>query len=166
MGPILTIISFQLRHLPTARVSRSSRLSNSFLASRSTPFMTLPWQRLLGEFSRVLASVPASIGFMWCIWHMYAYVPCSMPCTARSVPDRIDYFVASLWVSITITKLIAFADFSQGTPHCASMSFFDDRFIDALETLLPALIHFSPLTCTTRHLLASNSTYRQHFRSV
>lgn len=93
------------RHLPTARVSRSSRLSNSFLASRSTPFMTLPWQMLLFEFSRLLAIVPASIGFMWCIWHLYTHVPCLTPYTARSVPDRIDYLVASLWVSFTDLKV-------------------------------------------------------------
>ncbi|EKM77255.1 hypothetical protein AGABI1DRAFT_130671 [Agaricus bisporus var. burnettii JB137-S8] len=95
------------RHLPTARVSRSSGLSNSFSASRSTSFAALPWQTLLFEFSRLLAIVPASLGFIWCIWHMYAYVPCSMPCTARSVPDRIDYFVASLWALLTAHQCLS-----------------------------------------------------------
>lgn len=61
----------------------------------------LPWQWLLFEFSRLLAIVPASLGFIWCLWHTYVYEPdldLEGPVLRRPPPDRIDYIIASLWV--------------------------------------------------------------------
>ncbi|KAJ3577024.1 hypothetical protein NP233_g34 [Leucocoprinus birnbaumii] len=98
------------RHLPTARVPRgSSRLSRSFSFAQSNSFTTLPWQWLLFEFSRLLAIVPASFGFIWCLWNIYTYQPelnrCSGP--GRPVPDRIDYIVASLWALLTAHQCLS-----------------------------------------------------------
>lgn len=92
----------QSRHLPTARFPKaSSRLSTSFSWSESNLIITLSWQGLLFEFLRLLAIVPASLGFIWCLWNVYAFSPYLSRCPSsdRPSPDRIDYIMASLWVS-------------------------------------------------------------------
>lgn len=155
----------QSRHLPTARLSRASRLSNSFSFSQSTSLTTLPWQWLLFEFSRLLAIVPASLGFVWCLWHIYAHVPNSDPYVVgvrRPIPDRIDYFIASLWVSSSAPSHIIILIPFQGTSHCPPMSFTNNRFVDALETLLRTAIYPRPFTRTTGYLLARNTPHSQH----
>ncbi|KAF9448147.1 hypothetical protein P691DRAFT_670053 [Macrolepiota fuliginosa MF-IS2] len=99
------------RHLPTARVFRaSSRLANSLSFSQPSSFTVLPWQWLLFEFSRLLAIVPASLGFIWCLWQIYAYVPELGPRVAgpgRPPPDRIDYMIASFWALLTAHQCLS-----------------------------------------------------------
>ncbi|KAF5348243.1 hypothetical protein D9756_010502 [Leucocoprinus leucothites] len=98
------------RHLPTARVPRtSSRLSTSFSFSQANSFTALPWPWLLFEFSRLLAVVPASLGFIWCLWNIYAYQPKVDRCAGlgRPPPDRIDYIVASLWALLTAHQCLS-----------------------------------------------------------
>lgn len=101
------------RHwLPTARFPKAaSRLSTSFSWSESDS-LTLPpppWQWFLFEFSRLLAIVPASSGFIWCLWRTYAFAPCPNRCTGsdRPHPDRIDYMTASLWALLTAHQCLS-----------------------------------------------------------
>ncbi|KXN85172.1 hypothetical protein AN958_11594 [Leucoagaricus sp. SymC.cos] len=97
------------RHLPTARIPRASRLSNSFSFSQNNTFTALPWQSLLFGFSRLLAIVPASLGFIWCLWRLYVYTPEADRCASpgRPSPDRIDYFIASLWALLTAHQCLS-----------------------------------------------------------
>ncbi|KAJ7641524.1 N-glycosylation protein-domain-containing protein [Roridomyces roridus] len=79
------------RHLPTARIVPVSApiVPPSTLEQRLTP--------LLFELSRLLSIVPAVIGTIYNLYHLF-FAP---------VPSRIDYFVSALWSILTGYQCLA-----------------------------------------------------------
>ncbi|TFK35793.1 N-glycosylation protein-domain-containing protein, partial [Crucibulum laeve] len=79
-------------HLPTARLPPPSSplIPLTPLESKLTPF--------LFEFSRLLSIFPAIVGTLWNLWFLF-YPPIRIEgASGRRPPERIDYFVAVLWV--------------------------------------------------------------------
>jgi hypothetical protein len=103
----------QSRHLPTARIPPSTPhpfilTLTHFFPKRIRCFVHLHHQRLLPlvfEFCRLLSIVPAVLGTMWNLYSM-VWLPCSAGGDGdvgggwgrRSTPERLDFFVAALWV--------------------------------------------------------------------
>jgi len=52
--------------------------------------------------------VPASLGFIWCLWRIYVYDPnLQLGAVGKPPPDRIDYIVASLWALLTAHQCLS-----------------------------------------------------------
>ncbi|KAL1743812.1 N-glycosylation protein-domain-containing protein [Schizophyllum fasciatum] len=77
------------RRLPTARIVNSSEpiVPPNPVQQRLTP--------LLFEFSRLLSIVPAFIGMLYNIYHMFC------PPSHSGAPQCVDYFVSALWAILT-----------------------------------------------------------------
>ncbi|KAF8630556.1 hypothetical protein AX17_005368 [Amanita inopinata Kibby_2008] len=88
------------RHLPTARIVPSSDpiIPPNTLQQQLTPF--------LFEFSRLLAIVPAVIGTLYNLYHVYN-PPTYSPFPGRKPPERIDFFVSALWSVLTGYQCLA-----------------------------------------------------------
>ncbi|KAF8627952.1 hypothetical protein AX15_004164 [Amanita polypyramis BW_CC] len=86
--------------LPTARIVPSSDpiIPPNNVQQRLTP--------LLFEFSRLLAVVPAVVGTLYNLYHVYC-PPASSPYSGRKSPGRIDYFVSALWAILTGYQCLA-----------------------------------------------------------
>ncbi|CAA7263736.1 unnamed protein product [Cyclocybe aegerita] len=92
------------RHLPTARIIPSSGplIPPHTLQQTLTP--------LLFEFARFLSVVPAILGTLYNLYHIYAPPPPLSPnITGRPPPDRLDFFVAALWAILTGYQCLALA---------------------------------------------------------
>ncbi|KAF8334348.1 N-glycosylation protein-domain-containing protein [Amanita rubescens] len=89
--------------LPTARIVRSSGplIPPNNLQQQLTP--------LLFEFSRLLSIVPAIVGTIYNLYHVL-YPPhhqATSSNSTRNPPERIDYFVSTLWAILTGYQCLA-----------------------------------------------------------
>ncbi|KAF8152251.1 N-glycosylation protein-domain-containing protein [Crassisporium funariophilum] len=82
------------RHLPTARIIPSSGplVPPNTLEQRLTP--------LLFEFSRLLSIVPAILGTIYNLYHIY-HPPTYNAHNHRPPPERVDFFISALWAILT-----------------------------------------------------------------
>lgn len=118
------ILRHQSRHLPTARIPPSTPHPIILTLTRFFPqpiqrIILFHRQRLLHflfEFCRLLSIVPAVLGTMWNLYSMI-WLPGSTGPNLdegihgggwgrRSPPERVDFFVATLWVRSTLLLII------------------------------------------------------------
>lgn len=150
----------QPRHLPTSRIIHSSGplVPPNTLQQRLTP--------LLFESSRLLSIVPAVFGTLYNLYRVYNPPNPNILIQSgnRRPPERVDFFVSALWVSLLLEPaffLVLITKFQPtlGYSYRLPMPPFNDGPSHPLETLLSSPPHSHPFNCFTSNMLARNPFY-------